>query len=471
MLETHHDNAGSAPVDGDLFSKGGVLVLCGPDGLGQTELCEYVAANSIRRFNMAPLFATVGPRPGEKLKPVRELLKSTLAALRQADTNLSMDEGDVLARLAPPELATYLDRLKPLMKGEQTKHEDEDAIFEKGVDMAVVLVKKLLEKRPVLAALVFNTGTNLYEKTSAQDTACFWQLVDKLYALAMANNGQQNQRPLVVIINCRDPNQDNQAVKLAVKHGWYLETHPLSDEGITEYMSKCLNVREPQIPKLLQQFVTKITLGNPLYIRETTDQLVHHGHVEVFRDSKTGASEGLYCNQDLESITIADWAHTAMVGRTICLLESLDPLDAAVVKMSTVFQNCFNMADLIASGMSRWSGSTRLDALRLYNSVQKVVGLGIIEAISNPTREELAPFAGDSELYRLDNVLIRKVAGAMVLEEQKKAVKRQALVDRVLAKKLPQQMLELHKKKAVPHIPWYYQVHDGNRRGTGILGS
>jgi hypothetical protein len=471
MLETHHDNQGNVPVDFDLFSKGGILVLCGPIGLGKTELCEYVVANSVRRFNMAPVFGTVGPRPGEQLRPVRELLKSTLAALRHVDANLPMDDREALARLAPPELATTLPRLGPLLAGEQTNRDEDDVTFEKGVDMAVVLLKKLLERRPVLAALIFNTGTNLYDKTSFQDNACFWQVVDKLSAVAMSNNGQQNQRPLVVIINCREPSQENQAVKLAMQHGWYMETHPLSDEGITEYMSKCLNVREQQIPKLLQQFVTKITLGNPLYIRETTDQLIQHGHVEVFRDSKTGAPEGLYCNQDLESITISDWAHTAMVGRTICLLESLDPLDAAVVKMSTVFQNCFNMADLIASGMSRWSGSTRLDALRLYNAVQKVVSLGIIEAVHNPSHEELAPFAGDSDLYRLDNVLIRKVAGAMVLEEQKKAVKRQALVERVLAKKLPQQLMELHRKKAVPHIPWYYQVHDGHRRGTGILGS
>merc|ERR1712118_60414 len=105
--------------------------------------------------------------------------------------------------------------------------------------------------------------------------------------------------------------------------------------------------------------------------------------------------------------------------------------------------------------MSRWSGSTRLDAMRLYSAVHKVVNKEkIIENVSKVNQKDLPP------RYQLDNVLIRKVAGAMVLEEQKKAVKRQALVDRVLAKQLPKRVEDLNKRKGVPHIPWYYQVHD-----------
>jgi len=240
--------------------------------------------------------------------------------------------------------------------------------------------------------------------------------------------------------------------------------------GVVEYLSKCLNVREDQVPKMLQQFVSKVTLGNPLYIRETTDQLIQQGHIEVFGDSSSGAPEGLYCNQDLEKIHIAEWAHTAMVGRTICLLESLDPLEAAVVKMSTVFNGNFAMSDIIASTASKWAGSTRLDALRLYRAMQRVVKSHIVEAVSSPSAADLLPFAGEIDVYRLDNVLIRKIAGEMVLEEQKKAVKRQALVDRVLAKQLPPRMENLVRQKAIPHIPWYYQCHEGPRRGTTLLG-
>ena len=42
---------------------------------------------------------------------------------------------------------------------------------------------------------------------------------------------------------------------------------------------------------------------------------------------------------DLETIRVADWKHTAMVGGAICLIESLDPQESAVVKMATVFEN------------------------------------------------------------------------------------------------------------------------------------
>lgn len=56
----------------------------------------------------------------------------------------------------------------------------------------------------------------------------------------------------------------------------------------------------------------------------------------------------------------------------------------------------------------------------------------------------------------------------MVLEAQKKAVKRQALMDRCLQKDLPRRMEALRKKKSVPHIPWYYQVElpQKNTRNT-----
>merc|ERR1712093_534748 len=81
------------------------------------------------------------------------------------------------------------------------------------------------------------------------------------------------------------------------------------------------------------------------------------------------------------------------------------------------------------------------------------------------------------DYFRLNNVLLRKVGGSMVLEAQKKAVKRQALMERVLAKDLPDRMKSLAKKKATPHIPWYYQIDmPGARRmsvgpGQAVAGS
>lgn len=336
----------------------------------------------------------------------------------------------------------------------------------------MVCIRKLVEKRNVLAVLSLDTGTNLYDKTAQSDVAAFWRVVSCLTEFVKREPAAPSKK-LVLVISCCESQilQESEAVQLAVKNGWYLLTKPLSEDGIASYIAKCLEVREQQVPKPLTQFVRRITQGNALYIRETIEQLIQFGHVEVFRTA-SGATEGLYHNQDLESITIAEWAHTAMVGSTICLLESLDPLPAAVVKMSTVFNGCFTVADLISSICSRWSGTTCLDALRLYFSVQSVMVAGIIDIAQPSTGElgNLASIAGERDFYRLDNVLVRKVAGAMLLDQQKKAIKRQALMDRCLAKDLPTRMETLNRRKETPHIPWYYQVHEYKHRTTYIIG-
>jgi class 3 adenylate cyclase len=460
--------AGTRPVDKTLFSKGGIITLCGQPGLGQTELMEYIAVHSASQHNMLPIFGTIGPRPNARTRPLRELIVSSVAALRRIDMSLPRNDTDALGHIAPAEVSGSAGFIGAILSGE-VDNEDE-TVFEKGLDLARAVVHKVLERRPALVSLGLDTGCNLYDKTSSVDVSAFWKIVSTLTEFAKQGS-DGNRKPLVLVISCKDPRKEHEAIQLSLNHGWYLETQPLTDEGVTEYMSKCLDVQEKQVPKPLADFVGKITLGNALYIREAIDQLMQHGHIEIFRTT-TGAAEGLYYNHDLESITIAEWAHTAMVGNTICTLESLDPLQAAVVKMATVFNGCFTVGDLISSCCSRWSGATCLDAVRLFYSLQTVVKHGIVDT-GLPTQVEMSvSCGGESDFYRLDNLLVRKVAGAMVLDQQKKAIKRQALMDRCLTKDLPARMEALKKRKMIPHIPWYYQVHvnEPNRRGTYILG-
>merc|ERR1712217_643556 len=61
------------------------------------------------------------------------------------------------------------------------------------------------------------------------------------------------------------------------------------------------------------------------------------------------------------------------------------------------------------------------------------------------------------EAFRVPSVLVRKVGGSMLLEVQRKAVKRQALIDRALERDLPERMSEVLKHHREPHIPWYYE--------------
>jgi len=120
-----------------------------------------------------------------------------------------------------------------------------------------------------------------------------------------------------------------------------------------------------------------------------------------------------------------------------------------------------------------------LDFLRLFKAIRKLVEAHIIEAVDSDG-EEVAeedrkePAAGGedklpsprsskekvfgkTQYFQTRNMLIRAVGGAMVLEAQKKSVKRQALIDRALWRELPGRMEDLAKKRNAQHIPWYYE--------------
>lgn len=91
------------------------------------------------------------------------------------------------------------------------------------------------------------------------------------------------------------------------------------------------------------------------------------------------------------------------------------------------------------------------DQMRLFRAVKKLLDRSIIE--------ELPPDFAYSKLpvYTMSNLLIRKVGASLILEAQRKSVKRQALIDRVLSRDLPEKMAEVRKKLMEPHVPWYYE--------------
>merc|ERR1719198_1182906 len=96
--------------------------------------------------------------------------------------------------------------------------------------------------------------------------------------------------------------------------------------------------------------------------------------------------------------------------------------------------------------------------------MKKLQREGILVPVKDSTAASLSAstrgvtIKGGLELFfQMTSVLLRKVGAEMVLEEQRKKVKRQALMDRVLARELPARMEKLKKKKAEIHIPWYYE--------------
>lgn len=458
-----------------LFTAGGVMVIGGEIGMGKTELTEYVVTEALKRFNFVPLFGTAGSRPGQKFRPIHELLRSVVQAFRHC-TALPPGEQNALQELAGAipgdigELGRFArelqadlslpDEVAATARFHEVGGSEEQMRFCKlGIDLSAKLVRQLCRERPVLCVLSLRSGSNIFDsKEQKEDAHMFWDLARCIADISK----EQLRHPLLLALVINGGLDDVPAeIRYTVSAEGFLRMTRLRDDSILEYMGKHLQLAQSKIPDSLHRFVAKITQGNALFIRETLDQLLQYGHISIVKDGKNPpAPESMKYTPDLESINIADWANTAMVGGTICLLESLDPLQAAVVKMATVFRGVFTVADLAASSCSRWAGATYFDAFRVFSSLSVLVSRGIIDRSDNDidVDKSFLNVAHDIDCFRLNNVLIRKVGDSMVLEAQKKAVKRQALMDRVLAKELPAKMVELRRKKAIQHIPWYYQI-------------
>jgi len=321
-----------------------------------------------------------------------------------------------------------------------------------------VLFQLLRRQTAINIVLQLEYGTSQTRDTNVQEV--FWNdpgVVSTLLSLVEDGLDSSDQgKPVVMTILCKDALRSHAAVKIAEGSDSLVQLAGLTPENIQEYISNYTGVPQKELPEALVQFVTKLTQGNPLFIRETICQLLDSKHIQINTERYPRTLE---C-KDLTLIDISAWDHTAMVGGTVCLLESLDPLESAVLKMSTCFTGAFTLPDLAASTCSPWADATYFDNMRLFHAIWNLVQQNIIETVPAPDDAGINPVEnrfGETQYFRTNNVLIRAVGNAMVLEMQKKSVKRQALVDRVLSRDLPERMDQLGETQNQQHIPWYYE--------------
>lgn len=443
------------PPAGSPFDKGGAVVIEGPTGMGKIELAEQIVMYSALRFQVMPVFGSMGPRPGDSVRLGVELIRSTLGVFRHTNPQVPNDDFQALTHVVPPAVADSLPRVREALN-EQVLRDRASEVLDVCLNVVCALLGVLAHKVPVCVVLQFETGTSLFPKTYEVDQNIFWRAVARLSKFMKGEGNVQGNKPIVMLVLCRERDRTSPAVKMAEQSNTHLLLRGLTEENIVEYMSNYLAVPEQMIPGALRQFVAKVTLGNPLYIRETIDQLQENGNIQVVRGANR-QPRNLEC-KDIEKINISSWQHTSMVGGTICQLEALDPLESAVLKMSTCFIGPFTLPDLAASSCSQWAEATRFDYLRLFKAIKVLQEKTIIEAVDAPASAESPRKAhGNTQYFQTRNVLIRAVGSSMVLEATRKSVKRQALMDRVLARELPQRMETLYSKRNAQHIPWYYE--------------
>ncbi|CAK9097967.1 Adenylate cyclase type 10 (Germ cell soluble adenylyl cyclase) (sAC) (Testicular soluble adenylyl cyclase) [Durusdinium trenchii] len=426
---------------------GGSVVLQATAGLGKIELAQHAVVYAAQKYFAMPVIGTMGPRPQDLARMGHEMVKSCLGAYRHAvDPSLPLSDDGALSQLLPglPNQDAIVQHLQDVENGDV--HEDfRILVLHELVDVALSLIEKLRSSVTVIIVCQLELGTTLFPKT-LQYFNCFYEIVSKLMKVIE----QQAAHPVSLWTLCKNPEMSCEFVKASMAKGWFLDLAGLSQDICQEYMAAHLEVPLGCIPDPVVSFVYKISLGNPLYIREALGQMLRDGHIEVVRDVVDRVNQSI---EDLETVEIANWSHTSMVGETMCLLESLDPLQAAVLKVSTVFTSPFSLQDLASSSCSRWSGSNYFDYMRLFHAVTELEKRGILE--KQPFKRKLD--SGELQMFEMKNLLIRKVGGSMLLEAQKKKVKRQALIERALNRDLPARMEELEKKQKEPHIPWYYE--------------
>lgn len=302
--------------------------------------------------------------------------------------------------------------------------------------------------------LMHDRDTNIFAERSG-DEILFWRAVSDLTkVLELMRDKEEPVRESreVLMVLCHEADQGCSVVKYAKSKSSFVSLQGLQGESINEYVCTYLQVEAAVVPSNLRRFIARLTLGNPLFVRETIDNLLEQGLLQVLPETRT------LLHVPLSTINISSWHHTAMVGGTTCLLESLDPLEAAVVKMSTCFGGPFTVADLSASTCSRKADARFFDLLRLYSAIQKLVKMSIIQRVGPPEERiyPVRPEFGETQFFHTKNQLVRAVGGSMLLDSQKLCVKRQALIGRALSKEQSRRPSGRSYEKA-QHIPWYYE--------------
>eukprot|EP00438_Fugacium_kawagutii_P031708 Skav215624 [mRNA] locus=scaffold620:13854:35818:- [translate_table: standard] len=265
--------------------------------------------------------------------------------------------------------------------------------------------------------------------------------------------------------------------------------------NVAEYMSRYLNLPDGDsnlIPTPLRNFVANVTQSNPLYIRETIDQLREH-HIQV-NETAGGVVKNVECK--------------AQRGHQFCKVISL----------------------LFKKGINWWSDSTHFDFLLLFqaggplapniDAIRKLLDQKMLEAVEPPAVEARMNFvraetivqeitddgkvrdiitqvkkseagpplddaAKEYNVHTIDEAPLnwaefehyqqiedaerekkRKLKSEAPLEQRVNSASDSlanrlptfnALIDRALYRYLPERMKELAEKRNKPHIPWYYE--------------
>jgi hypothetical protein len=322
------------------------------------------------------------------------------------------------------------------------------------VEVAVKAVELLVQTKPVFVLCRTTRGTAHYVVAKSS----FWEITNRLTDLVRA--GTPNK--LVICVLTREVDESSKdfpsSVRYARDNGWLLRLSQLNRPVAYEMMQQRLGT--DKVDPELMNFIYILTFGRPKFILESIWELLREEHIMVDPMTKE-----VRLITPLDEIHVAEWSYTAMVGDCLCEIESLDPQESAIIKMATVFTGPFSIADLASSSKSPWAGAFFLDSLRLFRACLSLVSRNMLDKHEGDRKELLFDVHKETPLFVLTNEIVRRVGSTMLLEAQKMAVKRAALMQRRLYIDLPSKMAEKRRRDKELHVAYWNLTDLGGTQG------
>jgi len=250
-----------------------------------------------------------------------------------------------------------------------------------------------------------------------------------------------------------------------------LVVSPLTEDATVELMCLCLGLQTTSggslVKRKLREFTVAVSINMPTYIQECLEHLMSESWVEVVD------GDCLIKVQDLESVNIADWVHTSMVGSTISQLESLSPAKNHIMKLATVFEGTFSPLDLAAANRVLFGRLPRVlafyDQVKLLSACNDLVQQGFLRPVTFAAHAVPLDAAPASlPRWTISNSLFRKVAGSMLLNSQRLLIKRAALIERNLNHWLPKRLFPHQKSGIRPSLESFSSRSDSAKHAGSI---
>eukprot|EP00929_Paragymnodinium_shiwhaense_P120226 TRINITY_DN92140_c0_g1_i1.p1 TRINITY_DN92140_c0_g1~~TRINITY_DN92140_c0_g1_i1.p1 ORF type:complete len:1068 (+),score=207.35 TRINITY_DN92140_c0_g1_i1:176-3379(+) len=452
-----------------------VMAISSDPGMGNVELAEF-CVTELRKENAVPIFGYMGWRPSSRVHILRNMLASLALGAQQAIKELKgRDLKDVLRSLVKDseEFREYIDTMDhDLMvpckqwfrRGGETKE-----VVDVGMRLLEQGMEELLHSNHVVVMIGLRPTESRHPDAAADEDALIFTITEKMIELTRSHCSSNT---LLVRLCTHLSHADlPESLQTQIEEANFLYLEPLTesqiDECICHHFEIPLDDYRDIIPSELAPYCYNLVGGNAMYLGEVLEKLEEGGFIHVISGE---SQKALTIDDEFAGVDANAFNGTAMMAHARCRLSRLTALEAHVLGMASLFESTFTAQDLASASFSRWRARGDDNERPMLNAVRVLRALTLLadeHFLKRPEgRGEGEDGERQPEVFLFEDAFLRMVVKAGVSYADRLTVKRQVLANRILTRDLPARMEEARKKRAAPHIPWYYQVeqHDAKAK-------